>query len=341
MPVQFQIDTGAEVTVISEQEWKKIGRPPVSPVTIKLRCPDAHTLQVTGMFTVSLESDSRKVEGEIYVVRGLTKPLLGLPAIEHLHLLSRVTGVSKYIDPKVQFPALFTGLGKLKQPYTIRLKEGVKSFALSTPRRVAIPLLPAVQVELQRMESMGIIKRVEEPTEWCAGMVVVPIKNGKVRICVDLTRLNQSVKREPLPAVDQVLSQIAGAKIMSKLDANSGFWQIPLSRESALLTMLITPYGRYCFYRLPFGISSAPEHFQKRMSDILAGFTGVLCMIDDTLIYGRTQEEHNAHLQSALQRLQDAGMTLNVDKCQFSKTSLKFLGHVIDNTSIRADPDKV
>ena len=263
--------------------------------------------------------------------------------IEQLHLLSHVAGVSKFIDPKAQFPALFTDLGKLKQPYTIRLKEGAKPFTLSTPQRVAIPILPAVQEELQRMESMGVIKRVEEPTEGCAGMVEVPRKNGKVRICVDLIRLNQSVKRErhPLPAADQVLAQIAGAKIMSKVDANSGFWQIPLSRESALLTTFITPYGHYCFYRLPFGISSAPEHFQKRMSDILAGFTGVLCMIDDTLIYGRTQEEHNAHLQSALQRLQDAGMTLNVDKCQFSKTSLKFLGHVIDNTSIRADPDKV
>ena len=251
--------------------------------------------------------------------------------------------MSKFIDPKAQFPALFTDLGKLKQPYTIRLKEGAKPFTLSTPQRVAIPILPAVQEELQRMELMGVIKRVEEPTEGCAGMVEVPRKNGKVRICVDLIRLNQSVKRErhPLPAADQVLAQIAGAKIMSKVDANSGFWQIPLSRESALLTTFITPYGHYCFYRLPFGISSAPEHFQKRMSDILAGFTGVLCMIDDTLIYGRTQEEHNAHLQSALQRLQDAGMTLNVDKCQFSKTSLKFLGHVIDNTSIRADPDKV
>ena len=73
IPVQFQIDTGAEVTVISEQEWKKIGRPPVSPATRKLRCPDAHTLQVTEMFTASLESDSRRAEGEIYVVRGLTK----------------------------------------------------------------------------------------------------------------------------------------------------------------------------------------------------------------------------------------------------------------------------
>lgn len=81
------------------------------------------------------------------------------------------------------------------------------------------------------MEKLGVIARVNEPTDWCVGMVVVPKVNGKVRICVDLTRLNQSVCREkhPLPAMDQTLAQLARAKVFTKLDTNSGFWQIPLS----------------------------------------------------------------------------------------------------------------
>ena len=193
------------------------------------------------------------------------------------------------------------------------------------------------------MESLGVIKKVEEPTDWCAGMVVVPKENGKVRICVNLAKLNQSVKGElhPLPAVDQVLAQLAGAKVMSKLDANSGFWQIPLSPESAKLTTFITPYGHYCFHCLPFGISSAPEHFQRRMSDILTGLPGVVCMIDDILIHGKMREEHSTHLRDVLDRLQDAGMTLNKEKCQFAQTSLKFLGHIIDSERIRPDPNKV
>ena len=167
-------------------------------------------------------------------------------------------------------------------------------------------------------------------------MVVVPKEKGKVRICVDLSRLNQSVKRElhPLPVVDQVLAQLTGAKVMSKLDANSGFWQIPLSPESAKLTTFITPFGRYCFHRLPFGISSAPEHFQRRMSDILTDIPGVVCMMDDILIHGKTREEHDVHLRDVLNRLQDAGMTLNKEKCQFALTSLKFLGHIIDSDGI-------
>lgn len=114
---------------------------------------------------------------------------------------------------------------------------------------------------------------VKEQTHWCAGMVVVPKKSGKVRICVDLKPLHESVLREvhPQPKVDKTLAQLSGAKFFSKLDANSGFWQIPLAEESRLLTTFITPSGRYCFNKLPFGISSAPEHFQRRMTAILNG----------------------------------------------------------------------
>ena len=122
-----------------------------------------------------------------------------------------------------------------------------------------------VKSELERMEKENIISKVEGPTDWCAGMVVVPKSNKKVRICVDLTQLNKCVKRERhiMPSVDHTLAQLSNAKIFSKLDANSGFWQIELSKQSALLTTFITPFGRYCFNRLPFGISSAPELFQK------------------------------------------------------------------------------
>ncbi len=196
---------------------------------------------------------------ELFVVKGLHKPLLGRPAIEALGLVQWIRSVQgENGSPEEQFPSLFQGLGRLQGDYTIDLKEGARPFVLTTPRRVAIPLLEKVKGELERMEKLGVIRRVSEPTEWCTGMVVVPKANGKVRISFDLTQLNQSVHRErrPLPVVEQILAQLAGAKVFSKLDANSGFWQIPLSPASALLTTFFTPYGRYCFQRLPFGITS-------------------------------------------------------------------------------------
>ncbi len=192
------------------------------------------------------------------------------------------------------------------------------------------------------MVSLGVISKVEKPTKWCAGMVVAPKKSGDVRICVDFRPLNESVQREthPLPTVDHTLAQLSGATRFSKLDANSGFWQIPLTEQSRELTTFLTPYGRYWFNRLPFGIASAPEHFQRQMEAILAGHNGVLCHMDDLLIFGRDQQEHDARLDAALQSIRAAEVTLNRAKCSFNQDRISFLGHVIDCDGITADPQK-
>jgi len=193
------------------------------------------------------------------------------------------------------------------------------------------------------MEKEGVISPVTELTDWCAPMVVVPKKNNAVRICVDFTHLNKSVCRERhiLPAVDENLAKFPHAKYFTCLDACSGFWQIPLSSESRLLTTFISPIGRFCFNRFPFGISSAPEHFQRRMSQVLDSLPGVVWHMDDILVYGATEHEHDSRLTAVLQRLQDAGITLNADKCQFSEERVTFLGHVVDRHGVHAGPEKL
>ena len=274
---------------------------------------------------------------------GARNALLGRPAIETLAIVQKVDAVEA-TNLNAKFPGLFTGLGKLRGPdYVIKLKPEAKPFVLSTARRVPVPLLTKVKEELSRMEQMQIISKVDEPTEWGAGMVVVPKAYGKVRICVDLTNLNESILREfhPLPSVDHTLAQLSGATVFSMLDANSGFWQIGLSPESAKLTTFITPFGRFCFNRLPFGISSATEHFQKRISQVLEGTDGALCQMDDILVFGKTTEEHDKHLEATLHKLQEANLTLNEEKCEFSKPSVEYLGSIIDSEGVRVNPKKV
>ena len=107
----------------------------------------------------------------------------------------------------------------------------------------------------------------------------------------------------PIPSVDEVLAQLAGAFCFTKLDANSGFWQIPLSPESRLLTTFLTPYGRYCFNKLPFGISGLPELFQKRMNALLEGLEGVLCLVDDMPVFESNHKDHDTCLDTRTRRL--------------------------------------
>ena len=289
---------------------------------------------------VLLEYKEYSIVLTVYVLKRIQRSLLGLPAIKALHLLTQVSQVEPMVVE--QYPSLFTGLGTFRCSYEIKLKPDAQPHAVFTARTVSLPLRKKVKEELDRMESLGVISRVEGPTEWCAGMVVVPKKAGAVQICVDFRALNESVLREvyPLPTVDETLAHLNGATVFSKLDANSGFWQIPLSPSSQHLTTFITPYGRYCFRKLPFGISSAPEYFQRRMSDILEGHEGVLCHIDDIIIFGRNKQEHDKRLQIALKSIQAAGVTLNSEKCEFNKERLLFLGHIIDKNGISPDPAK-
>ncbi len=337
----FKLDTGADVSVMSYADFQKINLS-LEATKKRLFGPNKSQLDVAGVFSADLRKGDKSSVQEVYVVPGLTQPLLGRPAIEALELLVRADSITVE-DVKKQYPKLFDGLGTFEGEYDIVLKEDAKPVALYAPRRVAIPLLGKVKEELRKMEDMDVITPITEATDWCSGLVVVPKPNSGVRLCVDLTQLNNSVKREihPMPSVEHIVGQITGARYFSRLDANSGFYQIKLSERSSKLTTFVTPFGRFRFKRLPFGISSAPEVFQREMSRLLDGLPGVICLMDDVLIFGVSQAEHDSRLAAVLQKLSDSGVTLNLQKCEFGKRKLRFVGQIISEEGIEADPSKV
>ena len=147
------------------------------------------------------------------------------------------------------------------------------------------------------MEEAGIIERVTGPKEWCATMVPVQKSNGKLRICVDLRKLNSALNRARfvLPTLEDAAPKFVGAQYFFQLDAASGSWQIPLHPDSANLTTFITPVGRFCFKRLPIGIMSTSEIFQCLMTDMLRN-EGCEVIMDDVIVFGRSAEEHDENL---------------------------------------------
>ena len=215
--IPFKLDTGAEVTAISDATHQRLGKPTLDPTDKLLYGPSRQPLQVLGKFKGTLIHKGIQAQQPVYVAE--KKP--ARPASYHHTDIGSQNGRNL----QSEFPKVFRGLGNLGQEFTIQLKPDATRYALHTPRHIAMPLRPQVEEELKRMESMGVISKVDEPTPWCAGMVVVPKKNGKVHICVDLKPLNESVIREvhPLPKVDETLAQLTGAKVSQNATPTAAF----------------------------------------------------------------------------------------------------------------------
>ncbi len=306
-------------------------------------------LNVYGMQNLPMSYNGRTTIQKVYLVHDQDEALLGKKAIRALKIIRRVdqvkvNQVTIKRSPLVedQFQHLFRGFGDMPGDYNIALTADAKPFAITTPRRIPLPLYPKTKTGLDKLYEKKIINRVTGPTDWVAPMVVVPKPGGKVRICVDYSRLNEFVKREyhQIPPIEETLSKLAGAVYFTKLDADSGFFQVPLGKSSRLLTTFLTPWGRFYFNKLPQGISSAPEVFQARMMRMLEGCSNVVCHMDDILVWGSTIEEHDKNLQAVLQQISDTGMTLNREKCVFRIKKVKFLGHLLEDGKILADPNK-
>ena len=332
--VRFKIDSGADTSVISDHTYASLGKPYLRPASVPLFGPGGK-LDCVGVFNAITEFKGQCYQFPVHVVNGTSSNLLSRSTASALGLLVKVDGLES---------SVFGSIGLLDcEPVKITLRENATPYCLTTARRVPFPLMSKVAAELDRLENEGIIQKVEHPTDWCAPMVPVIKRNGSVRVCVDLQKLNKAVKREHfmLPNLDDISPRLAGSSVFTKLDASSGFHQIPLHANSYELTTFITPFGRYCFKRIPFGITSAPEIFQRKMTELLSGLPGVEVIIDDILVHGSSVAEHDARLEAALRRIHDSGLRLNRDKCEFRKSEVSYFGQVINSNGIQPSPDRV
>lgn len=169
-----------------------------------------------------------------------------------------------------KFSQLFQGLGKLPKKQSIILKEGAQ-LVLHYKKRFPQSLLGSLEQELNAMVKEKIISPVTYPTSWVNNLQVVEKSNGKLRLCLDPKPLNNAIKREHylIPTIDDFMIQLTRKKVFTILDLSHGFWQMELDEASSDLTTFMTPFGRFKFNRVPVGINSAPEMFQRNMDQIL------------------------------------------------------------------------
>ena len=252
-------------------------------------------------------------------------------------------------DPLLRdYTDVFEGLGCLAGNYRIEIDPTVKP-VVHPPRRVPCALREDVKDELTRMVGDGIIAPVTEPTRWVSSMIAVRKKNNKLRICLDPRDLNKAIQRShyPLPTLEDVATRLNKAKVFSVLDAKSGFWQVKLDEDSSYLTTFNTPFGRYRWLRMPFGINSAPEEWQRRAHELAEGLDGVEVVADDFLCigFGATVEEatrdHDVNMRALLERARVCHLVLNPDKVKLRSKSVPFIGHILTDEGLKVDESKV
>ena len=329
----FKIDTGADVSCMTYECYKELKNPPpLMKTTTVLKSPGG-IIDCIGKVRLQVSVKGNYHEIVVYVIRGhLKENLLSRKDCVNMNLVMRVDDLYGSIEKPINRP-----------PVHIELKTDHEPYSVKTARRIPIPLYDKVDEELKQMEKQGIIERIDEPTDWCAPIVPVLKPNGKVRITTDFKKLNSAVKRERymLPCIEEVLQRMKGSKVFSKLDARSGYFQVPLDDDSAKLTTFITPFGRFFYKRLPQGISSAPEIFQKQMESILAGQKNVEVFMDDIMVHSENEEAHEIHLAAAMESLSAAGVKLNKEKEELRRKEIKFLGVIISGNGVRPDPEKI
>ncbi|CAB4012865.1 Hypothetical predicted protein [Paramuricea clavata] len=278
-------------------------------------------LPTTGKFEVQFCNGTKTTSATFHVVEGNSGSLLGYETATELGLLHvnvnqtttmPISTSSNTSDLVAKFQHLFTGISKLKDyKQKLHLDPSIQPVA-QKPRRVPFHLRKQVSARIEELEALDIIERASGPTSWVSPVVAAPKPHNpsEVRVCGDYRQPNRAIIRErhPIPTVEELMEDMTGACVFSKLDLRAGYHQFELEEES-------------------------------RSS--LQGLHGVCNIADDLIVWGKSQEEHDRNLEALFQRLDAKDLALNGDKCEYNQPSLWFYGYSLSKDGLSADPKKV
>lgn len=350
------IDSGSPVNTLVEEFFEELQNSASSRLLNVSPCSDRKLtayagapLNVVATFETDLYIDQARPYGieKFYVVAGAKSSLLGRSTALRYKVLSlglgvvidtpmaNVSAIQESVTPKA-FP-------KFKiEPVKLCIDESVQ------PRRFTYTNIPVAYTELVRARITDMLKSdiIEELTpdmnnSFCSALLVVPKGKSDIRLVVDLRGANKSIIREPhnMPSVDKVMASLHGNVKFSTIDLSNAFSHVELNESSRHVTNFYSGDKFYRFKRLPFGLCNAPDIFQQTMEAILTGCNGVIIYLDDILVYGRSEKEHDENLKVVLERLSKHGVKINKDKCQLNRTTCTFLGFTITPYGYRVTND--
>ena len=289
--------------------------------------------------------------------------------IEHCHVELKDQEISqetkeRFEKLKEKYPKVFSvsnqDIGRTNL-VTMHVDTGDNSPIYQKPYTLPLKHYSWVQQEIETLEHAGVIKKSISP--WASPIVVVPKKSApgkppRCRMCVNFRRINelqpkmQRVDKQtdtqgnlsliPLPKIDEMYANLRGAKIFTTLDLHSGYYHIALDDESKAKTAFVTPFGKYEFNAVLFGLAQAPASFQQLISIVLQDCSNfAMAYLDDIIIFSQNEQEHLKHIEIIFKKLKKAGLKLKESKCDFFKKEIHYLGHLISVNGIQPLPKKL
>lgn len=355
--VKFEIDSGSHISTLTKNDAMRVGAY-VRPTTQRVIGYSGNNIDILGEAEVSFSFNNNDFIHVFYVVHPNRPNLLGRDICNKLRIEfsmpdERVThSIGGSVLDEFQDYLSDSFESNVTQTVTLHVDEKAQPIFMKA-RPIPLRLRDCQKTELNRLESKGKINKVYF-SEWASPTVNViknngpfPNPNGTVpalRICGDYSStVNKFLKpvNTPLPTIDEVISQVGGAKVFSKIDLANAFLQLPLDEESKKFTTINTSEGLFRYNYLPFGLSASPGIFQSFMCKILNGIDNIIVYQDDLLIMTPDEQSHNATLRKVLTILRDTGIKLNIKKCSFFTEKVDYLGHVFDSEGVHPNEEKI
>ena len=357
MDLNMMIDSGADANVIDRRTWESMKAEKVKCISQQKDCTTKlypygsdQPLETLGVFRAVVEAGSQSCEANFVVIQGQGVPILGRDTAMKLNLLKVGPQVNAVNMPsnqpelwRKQYPTAFQGLGKVKdRQIHLHIDESVPP-VVQPYRRTPYGLRDRVDEKINDLIKNDVIEEVSGPTPWVNPVVVTPKPGGDIRLCLDMRRANEAILRErhPIPTVDEVLQNMNGSKVFTKLDLKWGYHQLELDEESRVITTFQTHNGLYRYKRLLFGVNAASEVYQYEMRRVLAGIPGVDNISDDIIVHAPDTPTHDKRLHEVFKRIIENDITLNPDKCEFAMDRLVFMGLVVSQNGVGPTEERV